>query len=250
MQKEIDTPRLKLILVDKDTLADGSKYLDSAHAVLGSPGATQWKYVIPYATCSITHAQRVGSLLTSASLRGVSRSLEETQKRVSTLIRSTDPEDTSNRYRAGYIVHVKDVQSEGELLKPIGIVDIHGCITYGTPFGSDIALPAEVAERESILSQELGYMFIPEAWGKGYCTEAVQALLKAYKENTSFWKPYRGVFLYIIIGMTNDRSAKVPGKIRIKKRGVHRWDGEHVFLGGAMQAPEVMVFGDYLIRPN
>jgi RimJ/RimL family protein N-acetyltransferase len=129
-------------------------------------------------------------------------------------------------------------------------VDIHKCVTYGTPFGDDLALPSEVAERDDILSRELSYMFIPEAWGKGYCTEAVLALLNAYKENTSFWKPFRGVFLYVVVGMTNARSAKIPEKIGIKLRGVHRWDGEHAFLGGAMQAPEVMVFGDYLIRPN
>jgi hypothetical protein len=47
MQKEIDTPRLKLILGDESSLAHGSKYVESAHAVLGSPGATQWKYGHP-----------------------------------------------------------------------------------------------------------------------------------------------------------------------------------------------------------
>jgi RimJ/RimL family protein N-acetyltransferase len=195
-------------------------------------------------------------LLTSVSLRGVSNSLEETQKRLSTLIRSADPDDTSNQYRAAYLVHLKktggDVsdQPEGNSLQPIGIVDIHDCVMYGTPFGGDLVLPVEIAERDAIVSQELAYMFVPEAWGKGYCTEAVQALLNAYKQNTSFWKPFRGVFLYIIVGMTNARSAKIPGKVGIKLRGVHRWDGEHVFLGGEMQAPEVMVFGGYLIRPN
>jgi hypothetical protein len=46
MEKEIDTPRLKLILVDENTIADGSRYVESAHAVLSSPGATQWRYEI------------------------------------------------------------------------------------------------------------------------------------------------------------------------------------------------------------
>jgi hypothetical protein len=58
MQKEIDTPRLKLILVDESSLKDGSKYLESAHAVLGCPGATVWKYerplVIPHNCLSLS----------------------------------------------------------------------------------------------------------------------------------------------------------------------------------------------------
>jgi hypothetical protein len=44
MQKEIDTPRLNLILVDQSNRKDGSKYLESAHAILSSPDATQWRF--------------------------------------------------------------------------------------------------------------------------------------------------------------------------------------------------------------
>jgi hypothetical protein len=47
MQKEIDTPRLKLILIDQSTI-DDSKYLESAHAILSSPEATQWRYEITF----------------------------------------------------------------------------------------------------------------------------------------------------------------------------------------------------------
>jgi hypothetical protein len=173
------------------------------------------------------------------------------------MLTAINPADASNRYRASYLVHIKktdeevsDGHPEEGTLQSIGIVNIYKCATYGTPFSNDLTLDPEIAERDAILSLELGYMFTPQSWGKGYCAEAVQALLKAYKENTAFWKPYRGVFLYIVIGTANSRSVKIPAKLGIKRRGVHRWDGEDIFLGGAMQPPEVQVFGDYLVRPN
>jgi RimJ/RimL family protein N-acetyltransferase len=176
---------------------------------------------------------------------------------MSASIRSTDPNDTSNRYCAAYMVHLKKTSEEVSDVGPgeaapqsIGIISIRDCVTYGTPFSDALALPAETAERDAILSQELGYMLIPEAWGKGYCTEAVLAMINAYKENTAFWKPYRGLFLYVVVGTANSKSVRVCDRIGIKRRGIHRWEGEHVFLGGELQPPVVEVFGDYLIRPN
>jgi hypothetical protein len=196
------------------------------------------------------------SLLTVSSLRGVSKSLEETQRRVAALIQSTDPNaDISTKYRVAYIVHLKKTNEdasdiEGNALQAIGIITIHQGQLYGVPFSESLTISPEIAEHDAVLKQELGYMFIPQVWRKGYCTEAVQGLIRACKDNSAFWKPYRGLFLHVVVGAANFRSVKIPEKVGIKRRGVHKWDGEPVFLGGAMQQPEVVVFGDYLICPN
>jgi RimJ/RimL family protein N-acetyltransferase len=115
------------------------------------------------------------------------------------------------------------------------------CAEYVVPFPDNLTIPKDVLEREKILKLEVGYSFLSKAWGKGYAPEALKAYVEAYQKR--FWNPpFERVYLHGVTGEANLRSRRVLEKTGFKFNGIHRWDGEEVFIGGAMQPPEVCVF--------
>jgi RimJ/RimL family protein N-acetyltransferase len=123
-----------------------------------------------------------------------------------------------------------NLQTSGVVL---GLVDLHSCITYGIPFLDHLTVPKTASDVPGdTLIIELGYQFLPIAWNKGYCTEAVQAMLKAYGGATEYFKPYKRFYVHMVVGEANPPSLRVAEKIGIRRLGVHEWNGDPMFLAG------------------
>jgi RimJ/RimL family protein N-acetyltransferase len=137
-------------------------------------------------------------------------------------------------------------ESQAQLRDPscfIGRVGVKECAEYGAPFPDNLTIPKEVLEQENILKLEVGYAFLSKAWGKGYATEAMKAFIEAYLERHGFWDPpFERVYLHGVSGCANLGSRRVMEKVGFKLNGIHRWNGPDVFIGGAMQPPEVAVY--------
>jgi RimJ/RimL family protein N-acetyltransferase len=122
-------------------------------------------------------------------------------------------------------------------------VGVGKCSEYGPPFADNLTITEDILEKEKILKLEIGYSLLSKAWGRGYATEAMHALIDAYLKPNGFWNPpFERVYLHGVTGPANLRSRRVLEKAGFKLNGIHRWDGPDYFIGGAMQPPEVCVF--------
>lgn len=146
---------------------------------------------------------------------------------VRTLLPVTANGGDSRRFRASYIVRLRGpndvigtcISQSYEDSGPIGQLGVRDCVEYGVPFSDHLTLPDSVATRDSVLKMDVGYMFLPEAWGKGYCPEALAAFLQAYHDASDFWAPYPGVWIQAIVVPTNVKSQKVVEKAGFKHLG-------------------------------
>jgi RimJ/RimL family protein N-acetyltransferase len=133
----------------------------------------------------------------------------------------------------------------------IGVVGLNIPQLYGHPLPAELAPPA----REDLLRMELGYMFLPNDWGRGFAAEAASAVLESFKDNTSWWarderdgSPVKKqLWVHSVIGVRNPRSIRVAEKIGLQKMGVQAWEGEKVFLGGDWQECKVLICGKMLV---
>jgi RimJ/RimL family protein N-acetyltransferase len=192
------------------------------------------------------------------SIIGTAKTIEQAQTMGKNMLPVKD-EDGPQRYRAAYIVHLRDqtndiTEESADNNRPlntvIGLISVQQCQIYGTPFPDHLTLPDVEASADSVLKMEMGYMFLPQVWGKGYGTETVVALLQAYKTATDFWKPYKGVYMHVVVGEDNPASCRIVEKAGMKRLGIHEWEGKPVFLAGAWRECRVLVFGMYLVKPD
>jgi hypothetical protein len=161
-----------------------------------------------------------------------------------------EKEGDIRQYRTSYGVYIRlptePDESETQVRDPvnfIGRVGAKECAEYGPPFADNLTIPKDILENEKILKFEIGYALLSKAWGKGYATEAMKAFVEAYLNSRGFWHPtYQQLYLHGVTGGANHRSARVMEKTGFTLNGIHRWDGPDVFIGGAMQPPEVHVF--------
>lgn len=86
---------------------------------------------------------------------------------------------------------------------PVGTVGMHVNETWGTG--------------------ELGYMVTPEAWGEGYCTDAVRTLCRYAFDERRLDKVVAEAYA------TNPGSRRVLEKVGFTQEGVHR---QEAFVGG------------------
>ncbi|WP_101297830.1 GNAT family N-acetyltransferase [Halegenticoccus soli] len=89
---------------------------------------------------------------------------------------------------------------------------------------------------------ELGYMIAPEAWGNGYCTDAVRTVARYAFEERRLHKVAAAVYDY------NAGSRRVLEKAGFAEEGVHR---EEAFVGGEYR--DVIRYGllaDELSEPS
>jgi RimJ/RimL family protein N-acetyltransferase len=173
------------------------------------------------------------------SIAPLSKSIEETKAFL-----DKQPDSDINDHSARYLVHTRDTTNSeddevAELSQLVGLVGIRKPIVYGVPLADDFTVKSE-----KILALEIGYQFLPTAWGKGYAPEAIKAFVESYgKTNAAVNAPYEQVYFLAMVGEANSRSVRVMEKVGFERKGIHTWDGPDTFIGGAMQPPRIVVFG-------
>jgi len=232
MDPIIFTPRLKLTLVTK--AERGSPELEWLHELCSNEQASQW------------------------SIYGRAKSIEDTEKVMKGRLPVNEGEE--NTYRVVYAVHkVLESMSDSVEGTPqpteqgkkstefIGLVNLKTLDAGGLALPEDLTLPAAAAT--TTLTVELAYMFLPIAWGKGYATESVEAVLESCKRAQSFWTPFPKLYVRAIVNEGNPASMRVMEKTGMKERGVYNWTGKAIFLAGKWREQDNLhIFGMHLLE--
>lgn len=168
-------------------------------------------------------------------------------------------EGEENKYRVVYAVHkALDVPSgspegESQLIERekratafIGLVTLRSLDASMLAVPEDLTIP--VAATATTLMVDLGYMFLPVGWGKGYATESLEALLEACKRAKSFWIPFSKVYIRGLVNEENPASLRVMEKVGMVQRGIYEWTGKAVFFAGKWwERGNIHVFGMHLL---
>ena len=166
---------------------------------------------------------------------------------------SKDAKDRS--YRVAYAVHESldptDPSTSSAADRPTRFVGIVTAKSINGPMS--LVLPAANVDPRthdsSTLSIELGYNFLPRAWGKGYATESVGAVLESLKTTAPFWAPYKKLYVRALVNEENPASQKVMQKLKMDSLGIYEWRGDKIFLGGKwIEVSRVHIYGKYLIE--
>ncbi|KAG9193226.1 hypothetical protein G6011_03261 [Alternaria panax] len=229
MDRTIFTPQLKLTLITK--IERGSHEFGWLHELRSDEKATFW------------------------SMEGISRTFEDTERFYRNDFSVTVKDGEPKSYRVAYAVHELlfptenlSVNREDIPTRFIGLIRIKSLGPQTLVLRPDI-LPASTSE-PGCLTLEMGYSYLPSAWGKGYATGAVTALIEACKRAKTFWEPYDKVFVRAIVGYDNPASQRVMAKSGIKELGIHFWDGkgQAIFVGGKRRTTdELHVFGTFVV---
>lgn len=89
--------------------------------------------------------------------------------------------------------------------------------------GERVGLAGTSDVRESVGVAEVGYFYHPDAWGKGYATDALECLVGYAFDERRLHK------LYALLYADNDASLRVLEKVGFRKEGHFR---DHHFHGG------------------
>jgi RimJ/RimL family protein N-acetyltransferase len=110
----------------------------------------------------------------------------------------------------------------------IGLVTLKSATELSLPEANHLMPP--LALHPSTLNLELGYQFLPVAWGKGYASEALRAVFAACRVR---WKDASGqVYIRAIVDEENKGSLGVMKKSDMRELGVHVWEGEEAWMAG------------------
>ena len=197
-----------------------------------------------------------GTILILFSIHGISKSFEDTERFSKNVLPTTVKEGETKSYRIAYAVHEllptsgnDAVNKEDIPTRFVGIITVKTLGPQGLVIRSDI-LPPSTSE-PGCLVVEMGYSYLPSAWGKGYATDAVKATMEACKRGKTFWEPYDRVFVRAIVSPENPASQRVMAKSGMKELGMHFWDGkgEAIFVGGKWRTTdELHVFGTFVVE--
>ena len=169
-------------------------------------------------------------------------------------------EGEENTYRVAYAVHkvlesmsgsVEDEPQHAEQGEKstefVGLVTLKSLDDGRLALPEDLTLP--VAAATTTLTVELGYLFLPIAWGKGYATESLEAVFESCKRARSFWTPFSKLYIRAIVNEDNPASLRVMEKTGMMKRGVYDWTGKAIFLAGEWrERSSLHIFGMHLLE--
>ncbi|KAK3385656.1 GNAT domain-containing protein [Podospora didyma] len=229
MDSIIFTPRLKLTLVSN--AEKGGPELEWLRELRTDDKATFW------------------------SIYGKDKSMEDTQNYLDSL---TVKEQ--NSYIIPYAVHEIIAPASGnsgdeeaeKATRFIGMVtlrsfDVAGDAERHLAIPEHLVLPR--SEAATTLTLEIGYMFLPFAWNKGYATEAVVTTFVATKRAQQFWTPFSKVYVRGIVHEENVGSLRVLEKAGMERKGIYEWTGEPIFHGGKARAEaNLHIFGLHLLE--
>lgn len=150
-------------------------------------------------------------------------------------------------YKLAYAVHQVLADSSSRFIGLVNLVSLSG---HSLPLPAHLVIPKE--HESTTLVVELAYSFLPGAWGKGYATEALTAVLDACQSPSSsgFWAPWGKVWMRVIVNGRNPASLKVMRKLEskgVREMGVYEWKGSKIFLGGEWRTEDdLYIFGGWV----
>ena len=198
------------------------------------------------------------SQLTVRSISGRDKSIEDTERIMKRWLPSSEAEE--NTYKVVYAVHTvlgsisgsvggepQSVEQGGKSTEFIGLVTLRALDADSLPLPEEFTLPAAVAT--TTLTLEIAYMFFPTAWGKGYATEAIEAVFGSCRRSRSFWTPFSKLYVRALVNPSNLASRRVMEKSGLKLKGVYEWSGKAVFLCGEWRERDsICIFGMHLLE--
>jgi RimJ/RimL family protein N-acetyltransferase len=129
----------------------------------------------------------------------------------------------------------------------IGLVTLRSLDASMLTLPEDLTIP--VAATATTLVLDLGYMFLPSGWGKGYATESLEAVFKACQRAKTFWSPFSKVYIRALVNEENPPSMRVVSKAGMEQKGVYERIGDPIFLAGQWRGRgNIHIFGKHLLK--
>lgn len=186
------------------------------------------------------------------SIGGVAGRIEDTKEQ-----RSGLPFDTAGvkSHHGVYFVHKILGPTAGNKQGPEQAVEPETELVGRVSFRTEKTFPEIPAEftvptnlEKGVLSLEVGYKFLGSEWGHGFATEALAAMLDGMKDSKGFLSPFTKLYVEGICSPENPGSIRVLEKVGMKSLGMYSWEGEKVFLNGAMRDTCVLVYGQWMVE--
>jgi RimJ/RimL family protein N-acetyltransferase len=187
------------------------------------------------------------------SIAGRSKSPEDSERMLKYNLPPT--EDDIKAYRVLYAVHrfLDSDEMTGATQAAEKATEIIGMVTLKSLGPGNLALPDQLtlpgSAATTTLTLELGYSFLPPAWGKGYAPEALKAVLEACSKERAAWSPFSKLYVRAIVNERNPASRRVMEKVGAPMKGIFSWKGDPVFIGGEWRTEdELYIYGIHLIE--
>jgi RimJ/RimL family protein N-acetyltransferase len=140
------------------------------------------------------------------SQHGQSKTPEDTEKALQGIFSSPSSDSTQEKsHRIAYLIHESMSDEPDRFI---------GLITLRSLSPNSLSLPASFTPPSAHIL-ELGYLFLPSAWHRGFATEAVRAILAASRE--ADWG-FERVYVRAVVSVENGGSLKVRAFARESMR--------------------------------